>query len=645
MIVPMSRTYIVARQRDRERLLEHLGRLGVLHIEPVDPSTAAPDEQKIQALADLNRALQILSPMTPLRDGPEIDQKAVDMAREALALETGLRQKQARLKELDWEARERVMWGDVRLQDLKRLMEDGIHIQFFSIPEAGMGRIEAECVEPVTFLPDNVLLVAVIHRYASPTLPEEAQPVSIPDRDRPSVLAEARDMDVEIKRDSERLSLLANQISVLEQEREALSETMTFETVRQSGLLTDDLFAVQGWMPSDKAAGLSSRLWEAEIPAAVKVRESDEKDLPPTLIHYPGWARPIKALFDLLGTLPGYHEMDLSPFFMVGLPIFAAMLIGDGGYGFCIALAGILFWRRIAKTGGREKAALLMLFGLVTLVWGVLTANYFGITPENLARAGGFVQGSQPGGPVDYPALWSGTGIWARAAQIMKMVAPLWRPDPEVQRFLIIKVSLILGCLHLILAHLRRLLALLPDVRAYAEVGWIVVLGDMLILIWYLLFIGAGQVPVAVWWVLLGAILFPVWFTRPEKGVGRRLLFGFASSLLPLVSAFSDTMSYLRLFAVGMASYYIAMAFNILGGRLAETATWGAAVPVLVFGHGLNIGLAGIAIFAHGVRLNMLEFSNNAGVQWAGYAYRPYALSRIPSLAEQKLPLAGEEKS
>jgi V/A-type H+-transporting ATPase subunit I len=362
------------------------------------------------------------------------------------------------------------------------------------------------------------------------------------------------------------------------------------------------------------------------------------------LIHYSAWARPIKALFDLLGTLPGYHEMDLSPFFMIGLPIFAAMLIGDAGYGFCIALTGLILSKRIARAAGSEKVQLLVVFGLVTLVWGVLTANYFGVTPETLARAAGFVQTSHAGAPVDYQALWSGTGFYARTAQIMKWAAFLWRPDPEVNRFLIIKVSLIIGCLHLVMAHFRRLLALFPDVRAFAEIGWIVALVDMLILIWYLLFIGPSQVPSPIWWVLIGALLFPIWFGRPEGGAVRRVLSGFASSLLPLVSTFSDTMSYLRLFAVGMASYYIAMAFNILGARVAETATWIGASPVLVFGHGLNIGLAGIAIFAHGVRLNMLEFSNNAGVQWGGYAYRPYALSKVPSLSGQKSNFTGEKR-
>ncbi len=83
-------------------------------------------------------------------------------------------------------------------------------------------------------------------------------------------------------------------------------------------------------------------------------------------------------------------------------------------------------------------------------------------------------------------------------------------------------------------------------------------------------------------------------------------------------------MSYIRLMAVGVASYFIAYSFNLLGSQVADGATWFVGGIVVVFGHALNIVLAVIAIFAHGVRLNMLEFSNNAGVQWSGYAFAPF---------------------
>jgi V/A-type H+-transporting ATPase subunit I len=363
------------------------------------------------------------------------------------------------------------------------------------------------------------------------------------------------------------------------------------------------------------------------IHAAIGTWPAGEEEAPPTLIRYPSWASPIKGLFDMLGTLPGYREMDLSPFFMLALPVFAAMLIGDAGYGLLISLAGLIFYSRLTRFAGRPKAQMMIVFGLVTLLWGVLNANYFGVTPETLAKAGGFAKSADGGGEVAYDALWSGTGFYSDAARMMRRAAPLWRQDPELARFLIIKVSLIIGCIHLILARLRRAVKLIPDQRAVAELGWMIALADMLVLIWHVLFIGADRVPVAVWGVLLAAMLLSSWFGKPAGNMAKRLLLGFASSMLPLLSTFSDTMSYVRLFAVGLASYYIASAFNSLSVELAERASWFAAMPVLIFGHGLNIGLATIAIFAHGVRLNMLEFSNNAGVQWGGYAYRPFSIS------------------
>ena len=139
----------------------------------------------------------------------------------------------------------------------------------------------------------------------------------------------------------------------------------------------------------------------------------------------------------------------------------------------------------------------------------------------------------------------------------------------------------------------------------------------------------SGALTLATVGLLGGGFLLAVVFDRPDLPIAKRLGIGFAGSLLPLLSAFSDTMSYIRLMAVGLASYHIAAAFNRLGAMVADTITWYAVLPILVvaFGHVLNIGLALIAIFAHGVRLNMLEFSNNAGVQWAGYAYTPYTAS------------------
>ena len=168
--------------------------------------------------------------------------------------------------------------------------------------------------------------------------------------------------------------------------------------------------------------------------------------------------------------------------------------------------------------------------------------------------------------------------------------------------------------------------------------GWCLILVAMLGVIWILFFKMQNKdrftvlVPLNVIGILLGVGgALVVGFGHPDRNPLKRIGIGFAGSLLPLLGTFSDTMSYIRLMAVGLASFYIASAFNALAVQLAAVTTWFAVVPVLVllFGHGLNVGLAMIAIFAHGVRLNMLEFSNNAGVQWAGYRYEPFATARM----------------
>jgi V/A-type H+-transporting ATPase subunit I len=100
------------------------------------------------------------------------------------------------------------------------------------------------------------------------------------------------------------------------------------------------------------------------------------------------------------------------------------------------------------------------------------------------------------------------------------------------------------------------------------------------------------------------------------------LALGLANFPMSVLSAFADVISYVRLMAVGLASGVLASSFNDLA---MSTGSWLTAIPVLLFGHALNLGLALIAIFAHGVRLNMLEFSNNLGMEWTGYQYCPFA--------------------
>jgi V/A-type H+-transporting ATPase subunit I len=98
---------------------------------------------------------------------------------------------------------------------------------------------------------------------------------------------------------------------------------------------------------------------------------------------------------------------------------------------------------------------------------------------------------------------------------------------------------------------------------------------------------------------------------------------------LTLMSNFGDVLSYIRLFALGVASVQLASAFNSI-----VTESLGFSSPLaglfsallLFAGHTVNIVLSLMSVLVHGIRLNALEFSMHMGLEWTGTAYRPFAL-------------------
>ncbi len=610
MIVKMYKTHIACTMDQRDKLLAALRELGVVHLKPVDPSRAQADAPMLTTIDQLGRAVQILEAISPAGNKPDVSPESA--AEETLNIERRATELRGRLANLHRQVEQLEVWGDVRLDDFKRLEDKGLHLRFYAVDSSNPPPIDAECVETIRAIDKKTSLVAVVFREPIDYVPQGATVVELPTHDRPTVLAEAQKIDAEIEAGTRRLAELAHLAGDMKTRRMQVQLDAQWVVATRSALDHEHFFAIQGWVPFDRAMSLGAELEAMGITAAIEAMMPDEDETPPTLVRYPRWAMPIKGLFDILGTIPGYREVDLSGFFMLALPLFAAMLISDFGYGLIFALVPLAFYRKLtADPENSPKVNLLIVFGVATMIWGVLSGQYFGITPDVLQEMG---------------------GSWAVVGNVMEAVAPIWMRDAAEGRNLLMKISFIIGIIHLTLAHLRRSLFLAPSQQALAEVGWIVFMWGMLGIIWSLFFGRGGEqlMPVNVIFSLLiigGALV--MLFLSPDANPVKRVFKGLANALLPALGTFSDTMSYIRLMAVGLASYYIADSFNSMGADLAEVATWFVAAPVVVIGHVLNMALAMIAIFAHGVRLNMLEFSNNAGVEWAGYPYEPFAAKQI----------------
>jgi V/A-type H+-transporting ATPase subunit I len=128
---------------------------------------------------------------------------------------------------------------------------------------------------------------------------------------------------------------------------------------------------------------------------------------------------------------------------------------------------------------------------------------------------------------------------------------------------------------------------------------------------------------------IVGGVLVAL-FSNPGKNVFKGILTSIANIPLTVINGFSDIISYIRLYAVSLATVLMAISFNemAIGDGITTVFSGIIAVLILVLGHALNMILAAMAIIVHGVRLNMLEYASHAGVEFAGNEYSPFKLKQ-----------------
>ena len=177
-----------------------------------------------------------------------------------------------------------------------------------------------------------------------------------------------------------------------------------------------------------------------------------------------------------------------------------------------------------------------------------------------------------------------------------------------------------LGALQLSIAHLWRAIIKFPSLTAIAEIGWITILWAAFFLARTLIL--GEMFPYSGKWLIIAGITMVILFSSPQRNILKTIGKGLASVSLSLMNNFTDVVSYIRLFAVGLAGVAIADTVNTLAST-ASGGNWLISAPILLIGHSINFVLGPVGVLVHGVRLNVLEFSSHAGVSWSGIEYKP----------------------
>lgn len=590
MIVPMRMVTVICRQRDASSTLGQLRELGVLHLLPHQLRPSAELDAVQKQRERVAAALALLPPAgESAPESADLDAIVAEVHRlggERAAVEQTL-------AELAAERAQVLPFGDFEPAAAKELAAHGVVLTFYLL--TGKGELPpAPAGFALQVLARTATTTAVV--VVGPHSPALTHPtmvvreVPLPARSLSAIERELAAASVRKVAIAARLDALAARRGALASHLRGLDEEIEMLQARAGMHEEPDLAWLGGACPIDALpqveAEAARRGW------ALAVREPGPDEPVPTLLRSPRWVKQIHAVLQMLGITPGYAEPDSSALFLVFLVLFAAMLIGDAGYGTLLLVAALLLAR------GRPAAQPLLLLrtiAIATIGWGAITCTWFALPTSALPEF------------LEYLRLPWLTG-----------------PDPLTASRHVMLLCFFLGALHLTVAHAWAALRSWTSLTALAQLGWIACTWFMFAIARYMVL--GDDMPSSMWSVLIAGVALIVLFMTPVAKLQDEW-FNHVMLPLSLVSNFVDVVSYLRLFAVGTAGVAVASSFNDMAAKAAVGGGFGYVVAALIalFGHGLNLALCAMGVLVHGVRLNTLEFSAHMGLQWSGFAYRPFA--------------------
>ena len=359
-----------------------------------------------------------------------------------------------------------------------------------------------------------------------------------------------------------------------------------------------NVYALRGWIPRDAADRI--RRFAAENNLAVTIEPAAADEEPPTLLHNPESLAGSEGLVTFYKT-PEYRAWDPSLIVVFSFAVFFAMILADAGYGVVLALITACYWKRMGKTlgGRRGRNVMSIVFGF-TIVYGVVCGSYFGVAPSDESLFG---------------------KLCFLDAQDQQLMMPL---------------TIAIGVVHLSLANIAAARLQRGKASALASFGWVAVMvGGLSAGVGGFAELGeraAGLFSQAGTILLVGGLIAVFLFSsqRPLlslsfKTHALRVLDGLRG-LTGLSSLFGDVLSYLRLFALGLAGGRLSATFNDLAASSWDSAGFGVIVAILivVLGHTLNLVLSIMSGVVHGLRLNCIEFFN-WGLPEEGYPFTTFA--------------------
>jgi len=406
--------------------------------------------------------------------------------------------------------------------------------------------------------------------------------------------------------------------------------------------LGDSLFAIEAWIPKTKVKALFGLLSGLDIFA--EEISIEERDKIPTYMENKGPGKIGEDLIQVYDT-PNWTDKDPSLWILIFFCLFFAMIISDAGYGLIYLCLGLFLKWKFPKVAGFGKRLikLTIILGSCCIVWGVLTASFFGIQvgPDNPFRKTSFLH-YMATKKAEYhmekkddvyeeyvkldPAVVTATDGHDFLVKASHEVNGRLKYDAldEFYDNILLEFSLFVGLIHISLSFIRYM------TRNWGGLGWIIfMVGGYL---YFPSFLGATSFVNFMGWVSK-PIAYPVGKQMIFIGIGlvfviallQKKKWGALHEVTNVIQVFADVLSYIRLYALALAGMVMADTFNDMGVNRVGLLTGGFLV--ILVGHLINMTLSVQGGLIHGLRLNFLEWYHYS-FEGGGRLFNPLRLRK-----------------
>ncbi len=637
MIVPMKKVSLLVLDNDKENVLKKLRKLKMVHIEVKEGLTAdfSKQNEKISILANSMYSLEEFVTKDTVQKEADTG-KAVRMAKKVRYLKNEINQCRSEIAPLQKELDRLEEWGEINPHELEFLSKKCIETSLHQLSLKEYESLGDEVKTIALNKTKNSVKFMVIGDISS--LDESLSQMlkgcqfKLPHMSNEDIKAKINSIEnylsaveKELESCNEFYDSMKKAVTSLQKkiEFETYSVGMDRESITCGAENIVNLAYFTGYVQADDLDKLKTVAKENSW--GLTASDPTPDDNPPTEIKNNKFVSLIYPLTDFLGTVPGYFEYDISACFLFFILIFFGIIFGDGGYGLiiCAIAGGLILKSKKAKKPVPPAFSLILLMGGATLVWGALTCTWFSVDPVHLPN-------------------------WLKAISVPVIsnvyADKLWQPpwvSGDVGLTTSQNVQIVcfaLALIQLSYAHIKGLMRNRKSLKMLGDLGSVFQLLGIFYLVLSLVVnsevfgfgLVIGGIPVGTISVALIGIgfLMSFIFSNYEGKIGESILTSLkniVSVLLGVVNFFSDIVSYIRLWAVGLAGAAISATVNEMAGpMLGDLVFVLFAVLILVFGHGLNMILNVLSVIVHGVRLNTLEFSSHLDMSWGGHKFKPF---------------------